>query len=216
MGYRGKVAEQARARELRTAGWTMPEIAVELGVSRASVSLWTRDVPFDPRPRRARKRGPNALQRAKEAQIEALLAEGRDRIGELSERDLLIAGTMLYAGEGDKGDGKVGLANSDPRMIALFCTWLRRFFQVDESRLRVRLYLHQGLDVDIATEFWSSLTAIPVHQFNKPYRAVPDPSIRLTKHVLGCPKIRYSCSRTHRSIIGLIDALLPSLPHNPG
>jgi transcriptional regulator with XRE-family HTH domain len=82
VGYRGKVAEQERARELRAQGWTMPDIAAELGVSRGSVSLWTRDVPFEPRARtRARSRGPNALQRAKQAEIDRLLDEGRARIG---------------------------------------------------------------------------------------------------------------------------------------
>ena len=42
MGYRGKLAEQERARTLRAEGWTMPEIASHLGVSKGSVSLWTR------------------------------------------------------------------------------------------------------------------------------------------------------------------------------
>jgi transcriptional regulator with XRE-family HTH domain len=215
MGFRGKVAEQGRARELRALGWTMPDIAAELGVSRGSVSLWTRDVPFEAvRRGRARQRPPNALQRAKDAEIDRLLAEGRALIGELSERDLLIAGTVLYAGEGDKTRGSVGLANTDPRMIALFCLWLRRFFAVDESRLRVRLYLHEGLDVDAANRFWSTATGIPIDQFNRPYRAVPDATIRHTKHELGCPKVRYNCSRTHRAILGLVDALLacPGLP----
>src|SRR5688572_9993297 len=128
MGYRGKVAERKRARELRAEGWTMPDIAAELDVSRGSVSLWTRDVPFEPQPRRrARNRQPNALQRAKSAEIEKLLAEGREIIGDLSHRDLLIAGAALYAGEGDKRDGAVGFANSDPAMIALFLRWFRWF-----------------------------------------------------------------------------------------
>src|SRR4051812_30444593 len=33
MGYRGKVAEQGRARELRADAWTLKEIAAELGVA---------------------------------------------------------------------------------------------------------------------------------------------------------------------------------------
>src|SRR5437763_727540 len=64
MGYRGKVAEQNEARRLRAKGLTMNEIAERVGVSKGSVSLWTRDVPFQPsliRPR-ARRRGPNSLQ----------------------------------------------------------------------------------------------------------------------------------------------------------
>lgn len=67
----------------------MPEIAAELRVSKGSVSLWTRDVAFDPRPRKLPvKLGPNRLERAKAAEIAAARSEGRARIGRLSERDL--------------------------------------------------------------------------------------------------------------------------------
>jgi transcriptional regulator with XRE-family HTH domain len=215
MGYRGKIDEQNRARDLRTEGWTMPEIAEELGVSRSSVSLWTRDVPYTPRrpPRSgydARTRTPNTLQRRKAEQIEELLAEGRERIGQLSEREFLISGAMLYAGEGTKTDGAVGLANSDPRMHAFFCAWLRHFFAIDESRLRVWMYLHEGLDLDAAERFWSDLLDIPRTQFGKAYRAVPDASIRRSKHPMGCPKVAYSCVKTHRAVMGLVTALLAS------
>jgi len=145
-----------------------------------------------------RRRDPNALQRRKQGEIDRLLEEGRARIGELSEREFLVAGVALYAGEGTKRDGAVRFANSDPRMIVFFCAWLRRFFEVDESRLRVRLYLHEGLDLAAAIAFWSALTGIPPSQFGKPYRAVPDPSIRSAKHVHGCVTVSYSCSATHR------------------
>src|SRR6266540_4613832 len=47
MGYRGKVAEQERARELRARGWTYKEICAELRVARGSVSAWVRDVEVD-------------------------------------------------------------------------------------------------------------------------------------------------------------------------
>jgi hypothetical protein len=93
-------------------------------------------------------------------------------------------------------------------MIFFYCCWLRRFFRIDESRLRVRLYLHEGLDLAATIAFWSALTGIPASQFGKPYRAVPDPSIRSTKHVHGCVSIGYSSSATHRSIMGLVGALL--------
>jgi hypothetical protein len=215
VGYRGKLAERAKARELRAAGWTMPDIAAELGVSRGSVSAWTRDIEVVVH-RRASPRAPNRLQRAKAAEVEAGLAAGRQRIGELSDRDLLVAGTALYAGEGAKTDGSVRFANSDPRMVAMFCTWLRTCFSIDEARLRVRLYLHEGLDLDAAESFWAELTGIPRAQFTAPYRAAPDPSIRRSKHPMGCPSVVYSCSRTHRAIMGLVHALLPSTSQIPG
>ena len=209
MGYRGKVAEQARARKLRAQAWTLQQIADELGVAKSSVSLWVRDVEFQARPpARARRREPNALQRRKQAEIDELLAAGRAHIGRLSDRDLLIAGVALDAGEGSKRDGQVNFANSDPRQIRFFCHWLRTMFDVDESRLRVWLYLHAHLDLDAAVGFWSAVTGIPAEQFGKPYRAVVDSSIRTTKHVHGCVGIAYACSRTHRAIMGLVHALL--------
>jgi hypothetical protein len=226
VGYRGKLAERERARELRAQAWTINEIVSELGVSGSSVSVWVRDVHFDEatraaraganRRRGARKRGPNRLQQRKQAEIDRLFAEGIERVGQLSDRDLLIAGTVLCAGEGATRDGVVKFANSDPRMVLLFCAWLRRFFHVDESRLRVHLYLHQGLELDGAHSFWSALTGIPLTQFGRPYRAVPDPSIRRSKHPPGCPAVTYASSITHREIMGLVHALLRCEVSNPG
>lgn len=226
MGYRGKVADQERARELRAQAWTLTEIARERGVAKSSASLWVRDVPFDESARAARAganrslgardRGPNKLALAKQSEIDRLLAEGSARIGMLSDRDLLIAGTALYAGEGSKTDGEVGFVNTDARMVALFLRWLRRFFAVDESRLRVRLYLHEGLELAAANEFWSGVTGVPISQFRKPYRAVADASIRRSKHPMGCPSINCACSPTHRAIMGLASGLLFSADVIPG
>lgn len=210
MGYRGKLAERQQARQLRRAGLPLAEIAGRLGVSKSSVSLWVRDVEFEPvrRVTRVRRRGPSALQRRRQAEIDRLLAEGRARIGRLSDREFLVAEVALYAGEGSKQDGRVRFVNSDPRMVVFFCSWLRHFYEVDESRLRLVLYLHQGLDLSASMAYWSTLTGIPESQFTKPYRAVPDPSIRHAKHVHGCVTVGYSCSATHRSIMGLVSALL--------
>lgn len=122
MGYRGKIEEQNRARDLRAEGLTYNEICAELGVSKSSVSLWCRDVEVDEevwasRVREnkrfgARKRT-NTLTLRRQAEIDRLLAEGRERIGRLSARDFLIAGVALYAGEGAKTGNAVVFANSD-------------------------------------------------------------------------------------------------------
>ena len=210
MGYRGKLAERERARSLRLQGKTVPDIAAELGVSRSSVSLWVRDLGVQVRRRQLVAVRPNRLRDRRLAEIEGLRRWGAQLIGELSEREFLVAGAALYAGEGSKTDGEVRFANSDPRMIAFFCAWLRRFFVIEEDRLRLRLYLHEGLDLDAARAFWAELTGIPAEQHRKPYRAIADPSIRRSKHPLGCPAVGYSCSRTHRAVMGLVDGLLSS------
>jgi len=226
MGYRGKVNEQAAARELRAKGRTYDEIARDLSVSKSSVSVWCRDVEVDPAVWSERRaageravwplRGPSIRSRRKQAQIEQLVVEGRLLVGRLSEREFLVAGLALYAGEGAKTDGCVKFANSDPRMIEFFVTWLRRFYEVDEQRLRLKLYLHEGLDLETANAFWADLAGIPTAQFTKPYRAVPDAGIRRSKHPMGCPVVSYSCTLTHRAIMGAVHALLSCSVCIPG
>ncbi|MBA3605493.1 MAG: hypothetical protein M3487_03725 [Actinomycetota bacterium] len=210
MGYGGKVAEQLRARELRAEAWTLQDIATELGVSKSSVSLWVRDVDFVPRPRNRghRSMAPHPLHIRKLAELQRCHDDGAAVVGNLSEREFLVLGLALYAGEGGKTEGDVRFANSDPRMILTFLTWLRHFFEIDESRLRMRLYLHSDLDVDAAVRFWSELTAIPPNQFTKPYRAVADETIRRNRHVNGCPGVSYGCTLTHRRVMGMVAALL--------
>ncbi|HJR24896.1 MAG TPA: hypothetical protein VJ804_05450 [Acidimicrobiales bacterium] len=229
MGYRGKVQEQNRARDLRAQGWTLGEICEELGVSKSSASLWCRDVAIDApalaarrRERHlrgnegARARGPNKLQLRKAAEIEEMRTAGITAIGQLSDRELLLVGTALYAGEGSKTPGEVRFANSDPRMIVLFVEWMRRCFGVQLDDFRLRLYLHEGLDLEAANRFWSELTGIGLERFRRPYRAVPDPSIRRSKHPMGCPSVCVTSMRLHRRVMGLVDALLSSSVCLPG
>ena len=219
MGYRGKIEQQNRARDLRAEGWTYTEIMAELGVAKSSVSLWCRDVVVDDevwakRARANRRQGArsrtNALADRRRAEIDELLEDGRRRIAALSEEAFLVAGAALYAGEGAKADRRVVFTNSDPRMVRLFLAWLRHFFPPDEHRLRVRLYLHEDLDLEGAHAFWSEITGIPTAQFSAPYRATADPSIRRSKHPMGCGSVAYHSSVVHREIVGMMDALLSS------
>lgn len=210
MGNRGHVEKQDRARELRARSWTLTEIAAELGCSKSSASLWTRGVEFTPKPR---NRGnnvtkPHPLHLAKLAEIEACRQWGAEAVGTLSDRDLFMVGIGLYAGDGAKTGAEVRFANSNPALVRLFCRWLRTFFEVDESRLRLSLYLHAGLDLDAANLHWSDVTGIPVEQFYKPYRATPDVGIRHNKHEFGCAHVRYANVRTLRMVLGLLEAAI--------
>lgn len=100
MGYRGKVKEQEWARALRAQNRTLADIAEILGVSKSSVSIWVRDVPFTPTlGLRGPYRRPRPANEAKLRQIEAMNREGVTRIGTLSEQQFLVAGVALYAGD---------------------------------------------------------------------------------------------------------------------
>jgi hypothetical protein len=147
---------------------------------------------------------------ARQRPIDELDRAGIERIGQLGDDAFPAAGVALDAGEGSKTDGLVKFANTDPRMVAFFCRWHRQFFDVDEARLRASVHLHEGLDLEAAEVHWSAVTGIPREQSRAPYRAVPDPSIRKVKHEFGCVYVMFSCSETHRRIMGLTRALLSS------
>src|SRR5438552_7925034 len=134
MGYLGKVELREKARLMRAESRTLQDIASTLGVSKSSVSLWVRDVAFEPRSRRqpSADRRPHPQHVAKLAEIADCNLAGAERMGEMSEDAFLAAGVALYAGEGAKRDGHVLFANTDVAMIAFFCAWLRRFFSIDE------------------------------------------------------------------------------------
>lgn len=219
MGYRGKVAERQRARELRARSWTLQEIASELGVSKASVSTWVRDVHFEPRPRnRGHPAGPkHPMRLKKEAELERCRHEAELWVGELVDDELALEmfALALYAGEGGKTDGCIVFANSDPVLVRLFLRWLRARFAIDESRLRMGLYLHADLDLDAAVRHWSEATGIPSTQFQRPYRAVVDETMRHRRHEFGCARLVYSDSLVHRRVMAMIHAVASMLA-DPG
>lgn len=217
MGYRGKLAQRQRARELRSESWTLLDIATELGVSKSSVSVWVRDVDFEPRPR---NRGHSShrvhpLRLKKEAEIERCRVEAEEFVGILTHRELTMFCLGLYAGEGGKTEGAVSMANTNPVYLRILLVWLRANFNVEEHRLRAKIYLHEGLDLEAATKFWSECLNIPVDQFRAPYRAAADPTRRHSKHLMGCATVLYSCTTTHRRLLAMIEAV--SSPFNiPG
>jgi hypothetical protein len=156
--------------------------------------------------------GANRLREARLLEIEQMDHCGRARLGPLTDHAFLAAGAALYAGEGGKGDGRIVFAGSEAAMVAFFLSWLRRFFPIDESRLRVALYLPLSGDLAAAEGFWSAVTGIPVSQFTKPYRTERAASARASPSPHGSARIVYSCARTHRGVMGLVRALLSSAP----
>lgn len=212
MGYGGKIEEQQRARELRSEAWTLDEIAAELGVAKSSVSRWVRGVAFVPKPRNRNAAGhkPHPARVRKLEQIEAANRRGRERFASLSDDAFFTAGVALYVGEGAKTANTVAMANTDPKVVAFFCSWLRRFFDIDDERLRCHLYLHRNLDLEEAMSFWSDVTGIPADRFYKPYRAELSGGRKRSKHRYGCLTVKYSSADLMKEVLGLCDGLLSS------
>lgn len=177
---RAKDDLRQRARELRDQGKTYPEIAAELGVSKSSVSLWVRDLPSPtatPEGKaRSQERRTSAVRAAwdrKHAEVEIERRQTRDlarrQIGQLAERDVLLAGALAYWCEGEKAKPwrkveRVQFINSDPGLILLFLRFLA-VATVERERVRLRVHIHERADVPAAEAYWSDLTGFPATSF---------------------------------------------------
>lgn len=174
---RAKDDLRERARELRRQGWTYNEIQAELGCSKSSVSLWVRDLPAPPprhtpeeqrelmNARLARLRTTQEHERA-ETKRQAAAA-----IGELSGRELFIAGVALYWAEGAKDKPHrrtevLQFINSDANVIRLFLRWLE-LLEVTRDRLTLRVSIHETADVAAAEEFWADVVGVDVSAFSR-------------------------------------------------
>ncbi|BCL20989.1 hypothetical protein ACPCBX_16100 [Streptomyces tuirus] len=161
-----------KARELRLQGWTYDQIQVELGCSKSSISLWVRDLP-KPERRDPTEQAKLAAQRRWEHELAARDEErqqtkeaARQAIGELSHRELFLAGVVLYWAEGakDKAHSRqrrenLQFINSDPNVIGFYLRWLDAQ-DVERERLRFRVYIHESADVTEAESYWAELVGV--------------------------------------------------------
>jgi transcriptional regulator with XRE-family HTH domain len=178
---RAKDDLHAKARDLRSRGYTYTEIAADLGVAKSSVSLWVRDLPRVGRISYEEIRKRNATGVSRYWQAEGLRRKARRQtvkdaaaaeIGRLNDREVLIAGAIAYWCEGSKAkphrpSEEIAFINSDPQLISFFLRFLD-VAGVTRDRLICRVYIHESADVAAAQQFWLDLTGLADTQFRRP------------------------------------------------
>lgn len=118
------------------------------------------------------------------------------------ERELLVAGIMLYYGEGAKTGCTVDFANSDPVLLKLFLKFLRNICGINEKKLRFYLYCFSDQKSSSLIRFWCSQLGVERGQFTKPYvRSTSNKGKRTM--VSGVLHIRYSDKRLLEKILSL-------------
>lgn len=181
MDIMAKFKERVQARELRRIGQSIRVIAKKLGVSRGTVSLWCEDIELTEEQRMkligddkrggavGRSRAAISIKNERLNRVEKYMKEGRSLVGELSERDLLIAGIALYWAEGNKKNRRLVFSNSDPKMIKVCIKWLTGCLKIPMSDIYCQVGINQIHKdrVNIVEEYWSEITGIPILSFKK-------------------------------------------------
>jgi transcriptional regulator with XRE-family HTH domain len=201
---------RSKARDLRVQGLDYEEIAAELGVSKSSVSLWVRDLPRPPglSYEECRKRAAEGIRKyweterpAREAEREAARAAAAAQIGQLSDRELLIAGAIAYWCEGAKNkpyrrSDRVAFMNSDPSLIRFFLRFLSAA-GIASDQLIFRVYIHEDADAEAAQRFWLAVTQAQPTQFRGPTLKRHNPTTARKNrgdNYHGCLRVEVRCS----------------------
>ncbi|MBI4079038.1 MAG: hypothetical protein HY429_01950 [Candidatus Levybacteria bacterium] len=172
-------------RELRRRGYSLGQIYEVTSIPKTTIRTWISDISLsEAQLTRLKNRTQKALQAgrlrvqtsAKNKRIgleNSLLIKGKNDIGNLTKRDLFIAGIALYWAEGfkNKHEHRLGFCNSDPKMIKFYIWWLEKILAVNKNDIIARLTLNISYKKKVREmeKYWSELTGLPLSQFTKTF-----------------------------------------------
>ena len=218
-----KFEKRLEARALRKKGWSIRSIAKRLDVSKASASIWCRDLRLTAKQNQrliqnaikaghaGRIKGAQMNREKKERRIEFYKERGREQIKTLSQRDIMIAGIALYWAEGSR-KSKLSFINSEPQMIKFMFRWFQDELGVPKADFMPRIFINaiHRPRIRKVLRFWSQLLQLPTSQFGNPvFLKRPPRKVYenyesyygvLSLGVRGSSELKYL-------ILGLIDAL---------
>ncbi len=174
---------RARAVELRGQGWSVNDIALEIGVARSTAWQWVKHLPLDLDSDRARMKREHARmmssaqwdarRRLRDERRAATQKDAAAAVGDVSERELLMVGAAIYWCEGKKSkpwrphDCRIVFTNSDAGLVRIFLAFLERV-GVERSTLTCRVTIHESADALAATRWWAERLDIPLSCFKRP------------------------------------------------
>ncbi|GIE99174.1 hypothetical protein Ari01nite_66390 [Paractinoplanes rishiriensis] len=194
---RDDLREQAVA--LRHAGSTVPKIAATLGVSKSTAYQWTKHLPLDRSPAEKAERQRRHMadmrearwephRKARDAERVAVHQQLSSWVGELTDRELVLIGTVAYWCEGTrekpwhKSANSMEFINNDPHLILLFLRYVELLGLRRES-LTYRLSIHESADIAAATGWWADLAGVSLERFRKASVKTHNPST--VRHHIG-------------------------------
>lgn len=162
---------RAQARAMRQNGLSVRDIALELGVSRGSVSQWVRGIELTEEQVRhlkekqhqwgGRNNGAQANRDRFRERRKVYQEEGRAKARE--GRSLHMIGCMLHWAEGAKHRNHVNFVNSDPNMMQLYLRFLKEELCVRENDIILYIHCHTRDEtvIDRIKQYWLNLLHLP-------------------------------------------------------
>ncbi len=172
-----KEAEKQLAIQLRKQGLTYAEIMSKVDIAKSTLSVWLKDVGIaKPQTQRLTLQRKLAQIKASEAcrsirikKENDIIGLAKKEIGNISQKELKLIGTILYWAEGSKQkkhnvSQRVSFGNYDPKMILLFDRWLREICYLKTDDLVYCIYIHRTADIERARLFWEKLLKVKIEK----------------------------------------------------
>lgn len=170
-----KYKEKSEAISLRRKGYSYSQIKEKLGISKSTLSSWLEPYPLsEKRIRELRDNNPqrieryiNTMREKREKKFSDSYNKVQNDIGNLSNRELFLAGFFLYWAEGGKTRrSTLVFTNTDPGMLKVYIRWLF-LLKVQSTRLRIKLHLCKDMNIRKEISFWSNQLGIDKTRFHK-------------------------------------------------
>jgi len=173
---------RAQAVELRQQGWSVNDLAVRLNVAKSTAYTWVKHIPLDADAERARQKQEHAALmsagrwEAHRVERDRRQADEKARavadVGEITERDVLLSGALVYMCEGAKSKpwrrlDRLTFINNDPRLHRLFLCFLAMQGRGPDS-LHYRVHIHETADAEAAGDWWADRLGVPRELFQRP------------------------------------------------
>jgi hypothetical protein len=223
--------DKQKALSLRLKGFSYSQINKELGVPKATLSFWFKDLELSKEAlekinkRHRKKSFEGLLKRNKFQTKEAIERAGKERIkakkdiNSLTKKELLILGTALYWGEGykrpvikngvKKTNHPVSLSNSDPKLIKWFILFLEKNCNISKKEIKACVRIYDHMNKDKVLDFWQKITNIPKENF-KTRNYISSASKRrqpINRLPYGTIKISVYQTKKYHQIMGWIEKL---------
>lgn len=167
---------------LRSEGKTYSEIQKALGIRipKSTLTYWCKDVVLpEGHQERIKQINLENIQKAGVIAAEINRKKREEYLHSVFEKNLYlstklkdldvakIALAILYLGEGSRKESRGGImfGNSDPLIIKLFLSLLRKCYSLDESKFRCTVQCRADQNTRILEYYWSKITSIPLKQF---------------------------------------------------
>lgn len=173
--YTAKIKEKARS--LRSNGWSLGEISREMRISKNTLSGWLKNIRLsDEQKERIKQKiiasgaiGRPIATKLLHDKIESWKNRIRQKVKHFEKLHLQnpeigkLACGLLYLCEGAKYPASryLYLGNSDPKIISFFLNSLRKYYSINEDKLRFAVLYRWDQNYEELKEFWSKITKIP-------------------------------------------------------